>query len=107
MDVGRFYLEAGQTLPAINRFRNVIQNENMQRTTHAPEALHRLVEAYLTVGMTEDAQRAAAVLGYNYSGSEWYARSYNLLTGEGVPVIGDEEAERRGWVSRTLGRLIP
>lgn len=107
MDVGRFYLEAGQTLPAINRFRTVVEDANMQRTTHAPEALHRLVEAYLTVGMTQDAQRAAAVLGYNYPGSPWYGRTYNLLTGEGVAVIGDEEAERRGWVSRTLGRLIP
>jgi outer membrane protein assembly factor BamD len=106
MDVGRFYLRQNQALPAINRFRSVVENESFQRTTHAPEALHRLVEAYLTIGMTEEAQRAAAVLGYNYPGSEWYARTYELMTGENVPIVGDEEAERRGWLSRTVGRLF-
>jgi outer membrane protein assembly factor BamD len=106
MDVGRFYLERDQHLPAINRFRNVVENPNFQRTTHAPEALHRLVEAYLSVGMTEDAQRAAAVLGHNYPGNEWYGRSYSLLTGEGVAIVGEEEAQRRGWFSNTIGRLF-
>jgi outer membrane protein assembly factor BamD len=106
MDVGRFYLTQGQQLPAINRFRNVVENPDFQRTTHAPEALHRLVEAYLTVGMVEDAQRAAAVLGYNYPDNEWYQRTYALMTGEGVAMVDNEEAERRGWISRTLGRLF-
>jgi outer membrane protein assembly factor BamD len=106
MDVGRFYLERDQHLPAINRFRNVVENLNFQRTTHAPEALHRLVEAYLSVGMTEDAQRAAAVLGHNFPGSEWYGRTYTLMTGEGVAMIGEEEAQRRGWFSNTIGRLF-
>ena len=68
MAVGRFYLMRDQHLAAINRFRNVIENPNFQRTSHVPEALHRLVESYLSVGMTDEAQRMAAILGHNYPG---------------------------------------
>ncbi|MBL8551127.1 MAG: outer membrane protein assembly factor BamD [Hyphomonadaceae bacterium] len=100
MDVGRFYLNQGQTLGAINRFRRVIEEDNFQRTSHAPEALHRLVEAYLTMGMTQEAQRTAAVLGYNFPGSPWYQRSYALLTGRGVQPVSEGEARERGWLSR-------
>jgi outer membrane protein assembly factor BamD len=78
MEVGRFYLERKQYLAAINRFRRVI--ENYQTTTHVPEALERLTECYLALGVKDEAQNAAAVLGYNYPGSDWYQDSYNLLT---------------------------
>ena len=77
MNVGRYYLNRGLYLAAINRFRNVI--ERYQTTTHTPEALHRLTEAYLAIGVTDEAQAAAAVLGYNYPGSDWYQDSYALL----------------------------
>jgi outer membrane protein assembly factor BamD len=106
MAIGRFYLDRDQHLAAINRFRNVIENENFQRTSHVPEALHRLVEAYLSVGMTEEAQRMAAVLGHNYPGSEWYQRSYALMTQEGVAPVATEEARRRGWLGRTFGAVF-
>ncbi|MCA8884975.1 MAG: outer membrane protein assembly factor BamD [Hyphomonadaceae bacterium] len=106
MAIGRFYLQRDQHLAAINRFRNVIENENFQRTTHVPEALHRLVEAYLSVGMTEEAQRMASILGYNFPGSEWYQRSYALMTQQGVAPVAVEEAERRGWLRRTFGRVL-
>jgi outer membrane protein assembly factor BamD len=106
MAIGRFYLERDQHLAAMNRFRQVIENENYQRTTHVPEALHRLVETYLSVGMTEEAQRMAAVLGYNYPGSEWYQRSYALMTEQNVAPVAVEEAERRGWLSRTFGAVF-
>lgn len=106
MEVGRFYLTRGQYLSAINRFRRVVEDENYQRTTHVPEALHRLVEAYLSVGMTEQAQRMAAVLGFNYPGSEWYQRSYALMTDQGVTPVSNEEAERRGWLTRALDRIF-
>jgi outer membrane protein assembly factor BamD len=106
MEVGRFYLTQDQHLAAINRFRNVIENENFQRTSHVPEALHRLVEAYLSVGMTEEAQRMAAILGHNFPGNEWYQRSYALMTDSGVAPIAQEEAERRGWFSRTFGAVF-
>jgi outer membrane protein assembly factor BamD len=106
MAIGRFYLDRDQHLAAINRFRNVIENENFQRTSHVPEALHRLVEAYMSVGMTEEAQRMAAVLGHNYPGSEWYQRSFALLTEEGVAPVAADEARRRGWLGRTLGAVF-
>lgn len=103
MTIGRFYLMRDQHLAAINRFRNVIENPHFQRTSHAPEALHRLVEAYLSVGMSEEAQRMAAILGHNFPGSDWYQRSYRLMSDAGVAQVGDEEANRRGWFSRLFG----
>jgi outer membrane protein assembly factor BamD len=105
MEVGRFYLSRDQHLAAVNRFRSVIDNPNFQRSTHAPEALHRLVEVYLSMGLVEEAQRAAAVLGYNYPGSEWYQRSFTLMTGRNVAVVEEGEARRRGWLGRAFGRL--
>ena len=80
MEIGRFYERAGQPVAAINRFRTVI--EKYQTTTHVPEALHRLVECYLALGVKSEAQEAAAVLGHNFPGSDWYADSYFLMTGE-------------------------
>jgi outer membrane protein assembly factor BamD len=106
MEVGRFYLTRDQHLAAINRFRNVIENENYQRTSHVPEALHRLVEAYLSVGMIEEAQRMAAILGHNFPGNRWYDRSYALMTDSGVAPVAEEEAERRGWFGRTFGAIF-
>ena len=82
MEIGRFYLEHHQYLAAINRFRRVI--ENYQTTTHVPEALERLTESYLALGITDEAQAAAAVLGYNFPGSDWYQDSYNLLAGSNL-----------------------
>jgi len=79
MLVGRYYQKQQQFVGAINRYRMVI--ERYQTTTHVPEALHRLVECYLALGVKQEAQEAAAVLGYNFPGSDWYADSYFLLTG--------------------------
>jgi outer membrane protein assembly factor BamD len=72
-----YYQRAGLWQPASYRFRTVI--DKYQTTTHTPEALERLVETYLNLGLPQEAQRAAAVLGRNYPGSEWYMRSYNLI----------------------------
>jgi len=80
MDVGRYYQRQLQYVGAINRYRTVI--ERYQTTTHVPEALHRLVECYLALGVKNEAQESAAVLGYNFPGSDWYADSYFLLTGQ-------------------------
>ena len=106
MEVGRFYLKREQQLSAINRFKKVIDDPNFQKTTHTPEALERLVESYLTVGMTEEAQKMGAILGYNFPGSEWYTRAYTLMNQRGVPVVGEPEARRKGWLSRTFGRVF-
>jgi outer membrane protein assembly factor BamD len=82
MEVGRYYLERGHYTAAINRFRVVV--EDYQTTTHTPEALHRLVESYLSLGLDAEAQTAGAILGHNFQGSTWYSDSYALLTGRGL-----------------------
>lgn len=95
MDVGRYYLKADQHLAAVNRFLKVIENPSYQTTTHAPEALHRLVETYLSMGLIEEATKAASVLGYNYPSSEWYARTYKLMTSDDLPVPEYGRATRK------------
>ena len=77
MEVGRFYQRQGNWLAATLRFRTVV--DRYQTTSHTPEALERLVESYLALGIPEEARRSAAVLGANYPGSEWYERSYKLI----------------------------
>lgn len=77
MTIGRYYLRQGHYLASINRFKRVI--DIYQTTTHVPEALHRLVEAYSALGLNEEAKKMAAVLGYNFPGSEWYVDSYDLV----------------------------
>jgi outer membrane protein assembly factor BamD len=77
MAIGRYYQDQGQYLAAASRFRNVVETYNT--TTHVPEALERLVETYLAIGVPEEAKKAAAVLGYNYPGSKWYERAYQLV----------------------------
>jgi outer membrane protein assembly factor BamD len=93
MEVGRYYLTRDLYLGAINRFRTVVSQ--YQTTTHVPEALHRLVEAYLSLGIQDEAQAAAAVLGYNYPGSDWYLDSYALLARQNL----QPEAPKEGsWL---------
>jgi outer membrane protein assembly factor BamD len=77
MTIGRLYERTGRWVAATLRFRNVV--ENYQTTSHAPEALFRLVETYLSLGVPEEAQKAAAVLGSNYPDSEWYDKAYGLM----------------------------
>lgn len=84
MDVGRYYLRNGQHIAAVNRFNNVINN--YQTTSHVPEALHRIVEVYLQLGVVDEARRHAAVLGHNYPGSDWYQDSYRLFERRGLPM---------------------
>ena len=97
MEVGRFYLNQRQYLGAIGRFRTVI--ERYQTTSHVPEALHRLVEAYLAMGVVTEAQATAAVLGHNYPGSKWYRYSYGLLTDQDLEPDEDEGS----WIGRIFG----
>jgi outer membrane protein assembly factor BamD len=100
MDIGRYYLKQDEFLAAINRFQLVIRD--YQTTTHVPEALHRLVESYLALGVTDEAQSTAAVLGYNYPGSIWYADSYVLLTG--IDLRPEEYND--SWISRVWQSII-
>lgn len=82
MEIGRYYLKQDDYVAAANRFRYVV--ETYETTTHTPEALHRLVEIYLKLGVIDEARKYASVLGYNYPRSIWYRDSYRLLTGDDI-----------------------
>jgi len=82
MEIGRFYQRRGQWLAAVSRFRKVI--DEYDSTTHTPEALQRLTESYLALGIPEEAKKAAAVLGANYPGSIWYQRAFALMQKHGA-----------------------
>jgi outer membrane protein assembly factor BamD len=94
MEIGRYYQSRGYYLAGINRFRTVV--EQYQTTTHVPEALHRLTESYIALGVTDEAQAAASILGYNFPGSEWYMDSYALL--EGVDLR--PEPKEDSWLAK-------
>lgn len=99
MQVGRYYLERREYIAAIKRFRNVV--ESYSSTRHVEEALARLTESYYAMGLTDEAQTAAAVLGHNYPDSPWYKDSYKLLQSNGLA-----PRENAGsWLSKA-GKLI-
>ena len=100
MEIGRYYLKRRHYPAAINRFRAVV--EEFQTTTHTPEALLRLVEAYLSLGLTDEAQTAGAILGYNFQSSPFYDDAYRQLTGQGL----SPEARGSGWLSDVYRRTI-
>jgi len=100
MEIGRYYLKRGHYTAAINRFRVVV--EEFQTTTHTPEALHRLVESYLSLGLTDEAQTAGAILGHNFQSTEWYQDSYKLLTGRGLSM----EAKGDSWLAGVYRQVV-
>jgi outer membrane protein assembly factor BamD len=100
MEIGRYYLNRGQVTAAVNRFRTVIKD--YQTTTHTPEALHRLVECYLSLGLKQEALHVAAVLGYNYPGDKWYTRTYDLLD----PSSRERLLNERDFVDRTIDSIF-
>jgi outer membrane protein assembly factor BamD len=100
MEIGRYYLKRERYTAAINRFRVVV--EDFQTTTHTPEALHRLVESYLSLGLVEEAQTAGAILGFNYQASEWYEDSFTVLTGQGLePRVFDDN-----WLGAVYRQMV-
>ena len=101
MAIGRWYLRQREYLAAINRFRQVV--DKYQTTSHIPEALHRLSEAYSALGLKAEARQVASVLGHNYPGSEWYVDSYALMTGSDVRKI---EQEKKGFFARSWDRIF-
>ncbi|MFK7945581.1 MAG: outer membrane protein assembly factor BamD [Paracoccaceae bacterium] len=100
MEIGRYYLKRGHHMAAINRFREVV--ERFQTTAHTPEALHRIVEANLELGLNREAQTAAAVLGENFVGSDWYAASFALLTDRDLRPARSEDS----FFDRVFRRVI-
>ena len=110
MTVARYYLRAGNPIAAIGRFRIVV--DRYQTTSHAPEALYRLIEAYLTVGLVNEAIKDGAVLGYNYPGDMWYRDAYRLLTSKGLrpalpPTEGTGPKGRLPFIGREKQEVAP
>ncbi|MGD9869327.1 MAG: outer membrane protein assembly factor BamD, partial [Hyphomicrobiales bacterium] len=101
MRVGRYYLEQRNFLAAINRFKTVISE--YQTTRHVEEALMRITEAYMALGIRNEAQTAAAVLGHNFPDSPWYKNAYALLKSDGLEPYED----RGSWISRTWRSVRP
>jgi outer membrane protein assembly factor BamD len=100
LEVGRFYLQKRNYAGAINRFRTVVSR--YQTTRHVEEALERLTEAYMAMGIVSEAQTAAAVLGHNFPDSPWYKDAYNLLSKGGV----EPREDSGSWISKAF-RGVP
>jgi outer membrane protein assembly factor BamD len=101
MNVGRYYQKQGNQLAAINRYRTVVTD--YQTTAHVEEALYRLVESNMVLGIVPEAQSAGAVLGHNYPNSEWYKNAYALLKSGGL----SPQLNSGSWISNTLKALTP
>ena len=100
MTIGRYYLGQGNYIAAINRFKTVLAL--YQTTSHAPEALYRLVEAYLSLGINSEAQTAAAILGYNFKSSPFYEDAFAQLRGRGL----SPEARGESWLTNVYRQMI-
>lgn len=98
MMVGRYYLQNKRYMAAVNRFRTVIQN--YERTSQTPEALYRITESYLALGINDEATQAAAVLGHNYPSSSWYAKAYDLLSARNLKV--PSQVDEKSWFGTIL-----
>ena len=105
MAIGRYYLRDNQHLAAIGRFKNVVKE--YETTSHVEEALHRLVESYVSLGVIGEAKMVGSVLGYNYPNSDWYEDSYELLAEYGVDLQAEVERERDpSYFERLRDRLF-
>jgi outer membrane protein assembly factor BamD len=100
MEVGRYYLKRYHYAPAINRFRGVI--EEYSTTSQVTEALHRLAEAYLSLGLVNEAQTAGAILGFNYRSTEWYGRTFELLSSKGLK----PKSSGNSWLSKIYRQVV-
>jgi outer membrane protein assembly factor BamD len=99
MNVGRWYMEKKNFIGAINRYKVVVTQ--YQTTRHVEEALSRLVECYMTLGIVQEAQTAAAVLGHNFPDSAWYKDSYRLVKGGGF----EPQEDKGSWISKAFKKL--
>ncbi len=101
MEVGRYYYKQGSYLAGINRFKRVVTD--YQNTSQTPEALYRLAEGYMALGVVSEAQTAAAVLGQNYPNSDWYKDAYQLVSSDGEAPVASEQS----WISKAFASLNP
>lgn len=101
MEVGRYYYRQGSYLAGINRFKRVVTE--YRNTSQTPEALYRLTEGYMALGIVSEAQTAAAVLGANYPETEWYRDAYRLVKSDGQEPVANEES----WISKAFASVNP
>ena len=101
MEIGRYYYKQGSYLAGINRFKRVVTD--YQKTSQTPEALYRLSEGYMALGVVSEAQTAAAVLGQNYPDSQWYKDAYTIVSSDGQAPVENEKS----WISKTFSALNP
>jgi outer membrane protein assembly factor BamD len=101
MEIGRYYLKKGSYLAGINRFKKVVTD--YQTTAHTPEALYRLTEGYMALGVRSEAQTAAAVLGHNFPNSQWYRDAYALIQSDGLAPVENRES----WISKAWTSVNP
>jgi outer membrane protein assembly factor BamD len=96
MEVGRYYIKHGDYLAGINRFKKVVTD--YQKSSQTPEALYRLSEGYMALGVVSEAQTAAAVLGHNFPNSQWYKDAYSLVSSDGKAPVANSSS----WISRVF-----
>ena len=105
MSIARFYMKTGKWIPALNRFKIVV--EKYERTVFVEEALHRLVEIYYKLGLEEEAKQAAAILGYNYRSSDWYEKSYKVFNKNYKPKkIAKKKKKEMGLIRKKIKSLF-
>ena len=104
MYVARYYMATQKWIPAINRLKNIVND--FSETVFIEEALHRLVEVYYRVGLFEEANAAAAILGYNYNSSEWYAQSYKVLNKSYKLPKKSKIKKDDGVIKRTIKKIL-
>jgi outer membrane protein assembly factor BamD len=101
MEIGRFYFQKGSYLAGINRFKRVVTD--YRNTSQTPEALYRLTEGYMALGIVSEAQTAAAVLGHNYPDSDWYKDAYRLVSSDGLAPVQNNDS----WISKAFASVNP
>ena len=101
MEIGRYYYSKNSYLAGINRFKRVVTD--YQNSTQTPEALYRLTEGYMALGVVSEAQTAAAILGHNYPNSDWYKDAYNLVSSDGQAPVENNQS----WISKAFSSLNP
>tara|TARA_B110000902_G_C13971095_1_gene461196 strand:- start:378 stop:695 length:318 start_codon:yes stop_codon:yes gene_type:complete len=104
MYVAKYYMTTNKWIPAINRLKIIVRD--YAETVFIEEALHRLVEVYYKVGLTEEAYSAAAILGYNYNSSEWYAQSYKILNKTYKIPKKETKKDKSGLIKRTIKKIL-
>ena len=104
MYISKYYIKNQKWIPAMNRLKVIVRD--FSNTVFIEEALHRLVEINYTIGLTEEAQKVAAILGYNYNSSEWYAQSYKILNKSYILTKKSEIKKDEGLIKRTIKKIL-